>query len=59
MQFAYMMLVGSFPFNGFLAGFLSTIGFFSLTGAFALGRCWRSVIVVVTSALDPGERQGL
>lgn len=30
-QFAYMMLVGSFPFNGFLAGFLSNIGFFALT----------------------------
>ena len=31
-QFAYVMLVGTFPFNGFLAGFLSSIGFFALTG---------------------------
>ncbi|GFR46726.1 hypothetical protein Agub_g8349 [Astrephomene gubernaculifera] len=30
-QFAYMLLVGSFPFNAFLAGFLSCIGFFALT----------------------------
>ncbi|EFJ42384.1 epsilon subunit of defender against death protein/oligosaccharyltransferase [Volvox carteri f. nagariensis] len=30
-QFAYMMLVGTFPFNAFLAGFLSCIGFFALT----------------------------
>ncbi|KXZ50653.1 hypothetical protein GPECTOR_15g337 [Gonium pectorale] len=29
--FAYMMLVGTFPFNAFLAGFLSCIGFFALT----------------------------
>lgn len=30
-QLAYMLLVGSFPFNAFLAGFLSCIGFFALT----------------------------
>ncbi|GIL69494.1 hypothetical protein Vretimale_13597 [Volvox reticuliferus] len=30
-QFAYMMLVGTFPFNAFLAGFLSCVGFFALT----------------------------
>mmetsp|Transcript_18041 Transcript_18041/g.38795 ORF Transcript_18041/g.38795 Transcript_18041/m.38795 type:complete len:111 (+) Transcript_18041:85-417(+) len=30
-QFAYMMLVGTFPFNAFLAGFLSSVGFFALT----------------------------
>ncbi|KAG2482069.1 hypothetical protein HYH03_018979 [Edaphochlamys debaryana] len=30
-QFAYMMLVGTFPFNAFLAGFLSCVGFFVLT----------------------------
>lgn len=36
LQFAYMMLVGTFPFNGFLAGFLSSIGFFSLTGRHSL-----------------------
>ncbi len=31
-----MMLVGSFPFNGFLAGLLSSIGFFALTGGFTM-----------------------
>lgn len=31
-QFGYMLLVGSFPFNAFLAGFFSCVGFFSLTG---------------------------
>ncbi|KAG2449252.1 hypothetical protein CHLRE_02g108400v5 [Chlamydomonas reinhardtii] len=30
-QFAYMLLVGTFPFNAFLAGFLSCVGFFALT----------------------------
>lgn len=30
-QFGYMMLVGTFPFNAFLAGFFSCVGFFSLT----------------------------
>lgn len=31
-QFVYCMLVGSFPFNSFLAGFSSTVGAFVLTG---------------------------
>lgn len=31
LQFIYMRLVGSFPFNAFLAGFLACIGFFVLT----------------------------
>lgn len=30
-QFGYMLLVGSFPFNAFLAGFFSCVGFFALT----------------------------
>ncbi|KAL3140513.1 hypothetical protein ABBQ32_005095 [Trebouxia sp. C0010 RCD-2024] len=30
-QFAYLLLVGSFPFNSFLAGFFSCLGFFVLT----------------------------
>ena len=32
-QFVYMLLVGSFPFNSFLAGFLSCVGVFVLTVA--------------------------
>lgn len=31
-QFAYCALVGTFPFNSFLAGFISTVGMFVLTG---------------------------
>lgn len=30
-QFLYVLAVGSFPFNSFLAGFLSTVGVFVLT----------------------------
>ncbi|KAK9830481.1 hypothetical protein WJX72_011966 [[Myrmecia] bisecta] len=30
-QFAYVVLVGSFPFNAFLAGFLCSVGFLVLT----------------------------
>jgi len=32
-QFVYCALVGTFPFNSFLAGFLSTVGSFVLTVA--------------------------
>jgi hypothetical protein len=32
-----MMLVGTFPFNSFLAGILCSLSFFSLTGARAAG----------------------
>lgn len=31
-QVAYCALVGTFPFNSFLAGFLSCVGVFALTG---------------------------
>lgn len=31
-QFAYCMLVGTFPFNSFLAGFMCALGVFVLTG---------------------------
>lgn len=31
-QFAYMSLVGTFPFNSFLAGFLGAVGAFVLGG---------------------------
>jgi hypothetical protein len=31
-QFVYMLLVGTYPFNSFLAGFLCCGGFFVLTG---------------------------
>jgi oligosaccharyltransferase complex subunit epsilon len=33
-QFVYCCLVGTFPFNSFLAGFISTVGSFVLTGKY-------------------------
>ena len=36
-QFVYCALVGTFPFNSFLSGFISCVGSFVLAGAFALG----------------------
>jgi len=35
-QFLYMLLVGQFPFNSFLAGFLAAVGFFVFTGQWDL-----------------------
>ena len=32
LQFLYVFLVGSFPFNSFLAGFFCSLGFFVLMG---------------------------
>jgi len=32
LQFLYVALVGQFPFNSFLSGFISSIGLFVLTG---------------------------
>lgn len=32
LQFVYCVLVGTFPFNSFLSGFISTVGSFILTG---------------------------
>ncbi|GAB5590634.1 Dolichyl-diphosphooligosaccharide-protein glycosyltransferase subunit dad1 [Umbelopsis nana] len=31
LQFLYMLAVGTFPYNAFLAGFISTVGSFVLT----------------------------
>lgn len=33
-QFVYCALVGTFPFNSFLSGFISCVGTFILTGTF-------------------------
>lgn len=33
-QFVYMALVGTFPYNAFLGGFISTVGSFVLAGRF-------------------------
>jgi oligosaccharyltransferase complex subunit epsilon len=33
-QFVYMILAGTFPYNAFLGGFISTVGSFVLAGKF-------------------------
>lgn len=35
-QFVYCALVGTFPFNSFLSGFISTVGSFVLAGKFSV-----------------------
>jgi len=40
-QFAYCLLVGTFPFNSFLSGFISTVGCFILAGRIFLVTCWK------------------
>ena len=49
-QVAYMLLVGTFPFNSFLAGVLCSLSFFSLTGARAAAVGGRSRV-----AAGPGK----
>ena len=39
LQFLYCLLVGTFPFNSFLSGFISCVGAFILAGEFLSGRC--------------------
>ena len=39
LQFIYCALVGTFPFNSFLSGFVCTVGVFVLAGECALPRC--------------------
>lgn len=38
-QFVYPVLFGTFPFNAFLAGFISTVASFVLAGLWCI-RCW-------------------
>ncbi|KAK1943371.1 Dolichyl-diphosphooligosaccharide--protein glycosyltransferase subunit DAD1 [Phytophthora citrophthora] len=45
LQFIYCMLVGNFPFNSFLAGFVCTVGVFVLAGACKLYLVMKIVIV--------------
>ena len=44
LQAAYCAVAGTFPFNSFLAGFMSSVGVFVLTGAIALRRHLRLVV---------------
>lgn len=39
LQFVYCVLVGNFPFNSFLSGFICTVGVFVLTGTYVVFGC--------------------
>ena len=43
-QFAYCCLVGTFPFNSFLSGFISCVGSFVLAGKAQRTRCTYSIV---------------
>ncbi len=45
-QFAYCVLVGSFPFNSFLSGFISTVGSFVLAG-------WCLIVIIIDQLFEP------
>lgn len=49
-QFVYCCLVGTFPFNSFLSGFISTISCFVLGGKFHLIRWLIFIISMIFSA---------
>lgn len=38
LQFLYCLLVGTFPFNSFLSGFISCVGAFILAGKILFGK---------------------
>jgi hypothetical protein len=56
LQFAYMMLVGTFPFNSFLAGLLCSLAFFSLTGV--LQQAWKQQLAAQKQQLAVLYRNG-
>ena len=43
-QFLYCLLVGTFPFNSFLSGFISTVGSFILAGKISLPSAVRRTV---------------
>lgn len=51
-QFVYCCLVGSFPFNSFLSGFISTVSCFILGGKFCISyNCIRNGTYLFTSSM--------
>ena len=44
-QFVYCCLVGTYPFNAFLSGFISTVASFVLAGKFKF-KCWFLVLIL-------------
>lgn len=36
LQFVYMLMAGTYPYNAFLAGFISTVGSFVLAGTYRI-----------------------
>jgi len=50
-QFLYCCMVGTFPFNSFLSGFISCVGCFILAGK-NFSNC-RSVVVLTATLFQP------
>lgn len=53
-QFLYCCMVGTFPFNSFLAGFISSVGSFVLAGMLPLCNETLLVVVITLCAFDCG-----
>lgn len=49
LQFGYCLLVGTFPFNSFLSGFISCVGSFILAGNDSV--CWQECSTLARSAV--------
>jgi oligosaccharyltransferase complex subunit epsilon len=44
-QFIYMLVVGTFPYNAFLGGFISTVGSFVLAGNYIKKRTYSNTYI--------------
>ena len=53
LQFLYCLLVGTFPFNAFLSGFICTVGVFVLTGKTTI--LWKNSSQYTSLATDANQ----
>jgi oligosaccharyltransferase complex subunit epsilon len=51
-QFVYCLLVGTFPFNAFLAGFISCVASFVLAGLLTLQICMNFVLAYLQQTCE-------
>lgn len=56
-QFVYCAIVGTFPFNSFLSGFISCVGSFILTGTATATRLHRELRLHPRSEPSRADRQ--
>lgn len=54
-QFVYCCLVGTFPFNSFLSGFISTVGCFVLGGWYYHGNIYTYTLCYVVFCSVPAD----